>query len=67
MKNYGYIYLLDCCDCTVCEIERDEIDEEADDIEFSLKRRGLSIDTCLYMYSDSKIDYITIVNLKDND
>lgn len=59
-NNYGYCYILDFCDCTICEIKLTKEDAELDDAEALLAKYGCSIDSCSYMYSDDKLDITEI-------
>lgn len=51
-----YVYVLDCCQCSIYEIELDKEDEDNDDIERILYDYGLNLDECSYMYSEDKLD-----------
>lgn len=54
-----YLYIMDYSDCSICEI--DITNEEDDDLERILKQYGLNFDTCAYMYSQTKINNIEIL------
>ena len=58
-----YIYIMDCCQCAIYEIECDGTED--DDIERLLKEYGLDIDTCDYMYSKTKLNIEKISKVKD--
>ena len=52
-----YLYILDYSDSTICEIHL--TDEEQDlDIDDILKRHELDIDSCVFMFTTSKINNI---------
>lgn len=60
--NPEYLYCLDYSDNTICEIILDEKDDELNTEEI-LHRRHMNIDTCAYMYSSTKINNITEIEI----
>lgn len=65
MDNYEYLYVLDCLDTTIHEIkvDSDYYNNYDDTLDISiteqvLSDRGFSINTCQYMWADTKLDII---------
>lgn len=60
MDNREWIYVLDCSDCTICEIVHDRDDER--EVEDVLEEYGCNINTCSWMITNHKIESITELN-----
>lgn len=58
--DYKYIYVLDYNTDNAYKIELNELDKQIKDVEVILNSRGLNIDECAYMCTNSELEFETI-------
>lgn len=58
--DYKYIYVLDYNTASAYKIELNGLDKRINNVEVILKSRGLNIDECAYMCTNSELEFETI-------